>query len=616
MSAKKKILLVVGSTLSILTVAVVLIVALNFRDYGIEGAKQKSYITAELVRDALTAHMVNGMMDQRRYFLGQISSSQNIKDIWLVRAESVVKQFGPSLYNEVARDKIDKDVIRTGVPVEILDENPKEVKLRVTIPYIASSLGNPNCLDCHQAKDGDVLGAISMVFDISDIRQTGMFTIIRIIATALFFLILAIVVTNYFINPYLELFESINNVVHRAEEGDFSTRVVTKLKDEAGDTAKWLNSLHEKLMQTISEIDEKITILLTYDKSTQNQNPLLRTKDIISDLSDIYKFKKTIELDRDKYDIYKRIFTTLEEKFGVREYAFFETRRSTNSRELVNIKGSNNVWCHQKVEDGVGECRAHRTDTVVYSDDFSGVCENCTLEDREFYICIPFKINTETGIILTIKPQNMDDNKRIKRLVPSITSYFEAAKPVIESKLLMEILRESSLKDALTGLYNRKFLEEYIDKATKQAVRSNVAYSVMMLDIDFFKMVNDTYGHDVGDVIIKGLSDTLRDNIRDSDLAIRFGGEEFIVMLYNSDHYGAMMVADKIRKSFEKRIFNVGKEQINKTVSIGVCMFPDDAQTIWKAIKFADIALYKAKRSGRNRVERFDASMIPEGENY
>ncbi len=608
--------MVVGSTLSVLTAVVVFIVALNFRDYGIVGAKQKSYITAELVRDALTAHMVNGMMDQRRYFLGQISSSQNIKDIWLVRAESVVKQFGPSLYNEVARDKIDNEVIKNGVPAEILDENPKEVVLRVTIPYVASSLGNPNCLDCHQAKDGEVLGAISMVFDISDIRQTGMFTIIRILSTAIFFLVLAIIITNYFINPYLELFESIKNVVHSAEEGDFSHRVVTKLKDEAGDTARWINSLHEKLMQTINEIDEKITILLTYDKRMGNKNPLIRTKEIISDLSDIYKFKKTIELDKNKYDIYKRMFTVLEDKFQIREYAFFETKRSTSTRELVNLKGGMSTWCNPKVEDSIKECRAHRTDTIVYADDFVGICENCTLENNECYICIPFKINTETGIILTIKPIDIDDNWRIKHLVPSILSYFEAAKPMIESKLLMEILRESSLKDALTGLYNRKFLEEYIDKATKQATRSNVSYGILMLDIDYFKMVNDTYGHDVGDLIIKGLSDTLRENTRDSDLAIRFGGEEFIIMLYNSDHYGAMMVADKIRKSFEKRSFNVGKEQLTKTVSIGVCMFPDDAQSLWKAIKYADIALYKAKNGGRNRVERFDESMTPEGENY
>lgn len=615
MSAKRKILTVVGLTLSTLTLIVVLIVTLNFRHYGIEAAIQKSHLTAELVRDALTTHMVNGWMDKRQFYLGQITNSQNIKNLWLVRSQTVIDQFGPSLYNEVARDKYDQQVIDTGKPVERLEENPKEALLRVTIPYTASSLGNPNCLQCHEAKDGEVLGAISMVFNISDVRYTGFITVLRIIGISVVFLLIGIFVTNYFINPYLELFEALTTSIKKADEGDFSGHIKTRLTDEGGEVAKWQNELYTKMQETVSEIDKKISILVTYDRSLYHKNPLVRSKEIISELTDIYKFKKTIELDSTKYDIYNRIISILTDKFGIDRFAMFETHANTQTREVI-YASEKDFWCSPKVDADIHECRAHRTKTVIFSDDFKEVCENCLEKEGQEYVCIPYTINTEVGLTITVRPDDVEEIDRIKHLIPTIVSYLDAAKPVIESRLLTDLLKEQSLRDALTGLYNRKFLEEYIEKATHQALRAKTSYGVLMLDIDFFKMVNDTYGHDIGDIVISGLADTLKECVRDSDLAIRFGGEEFIVMLYNTTEEGTVMVAEKIRRHFEDKAFSVGKEKLKKTISIGVSMFPDDSEFFWKVIKFADLALYKAKGSGRNKVVRFDSSMAPEGEDY
>eukprot|EP01022_Parablepharisma_sp_SALTPOND_P029505 TRINITY_DN73769_c0_g1_i1.p2 TRINITY_DN73769_c0_g1~~TRINITY_DN73769_c0_g1_i1.p2 ORF type:complete len:1019 (-),score=93.83 TRINITY_DN73769_c0_g1_i1:2947-5955(-) len=129
-------------------------------------------------------------------------------------------------------------------------------------------------------------------------------------------------------------------------------------------------------------------------------------------------------------------------------------------------------------------------------------------------------------------------------------------------------------------------------------------------------MVNDTYGHDTGDVIIKGLADTLRESIREADLAIRFGGEEFLVLLHSPTEDGAMLVAENLRKTFEKKIFSAGNENISKTISIGVSFFPGDGDAVWKAIKFADIALYKAKDGGRNQVVRFSKTMRENSDKY
>lgn len=615
MSAKRKILTIIGVMLTILTIVVVTIVALNFRDYGIKSAKEKAFITAKLVRDGLTAHMVNGIMPQRAYFLNQIGNTENVDDIWVVRGDTVIKQFGKAEYQDNVRDLIDEEVLRTGEMVEDLKETARAVKLRVTIPYIATSLGSPNCLQCHDAKKGEVLGAVSMVFNISDVRQSGMFTVLRVLGIAVFFLLAAIILTNYFVNPYLELFEKLQRSIRKAVDGDFSVRVETNLKDEAGDVARWLNNMHDQLERTIHEIDHKISILISQDASSIQKHPLLKTDEIVSELAEIYKYKKTIELDEHKIDIYKRFAYVLENKYGVSSYGIYEANTVTDSRELVFSSGEE-FWSDPPANQTSDICRAFRTNSVVFSDDFPHICETCSISENPQYVCIPFTISQNVDLILSLKPQSKEEMERFRLAVPSILAYLEASKPVIESKLLMEILRESSLRDALTGLYNRKFLEEYIEKAYTQALRSKTSYAVIMLDIDYFKMVNDTYGHDFGDIVIRGLAESVNSCIRESDLAIRFGGEEFIVLLYNSDEEGMMHVAEKIRKKFESRIFELGKERIQKTVSLGCAMFPQDGDSMWRVIKFADIALYAAKHGGRNQAVRFREDMRPKDDNY
>jgi len=201
----------------------------------------------------------------------------------------------------------------------------------------------------------------------------------------------------------------------------------------------------------------------------------------------------------------------------------------------------------------------------------------------------------------------------LNQSLPSIKNYFEAAKAVIESQTLMDKLRDTSLRDGATKLYNRRFMEEFIDKSAEQALRSNVSYSILMIDIDYFKMVNDTYGHDSGDIVIKSLAEILQSTVRKADLPIRYGGEEFLIFLHNTTKEGALIVAQKIRTQFAAKKYQFGNDTVEKTLSIGIAHFPLDADSIWKVIKFADLALYEAKHSGRNQVVEFEAKMFKSG---
>jgi len=157
--------------------------------------------------------------------------------------------------------------------------------------------------------------------------------------------------------------------------------------------------------------------------------------------------------------------------------------------------------------------------------------------------------------------------------------------------------------DPMTQLYNRRFLENFIEKFVNQTQREEELFTILMIDIDFFKKVNDTYGHAMGDKVILKVTEVLLESTRKSDLAIRYGGEEFMVLLHATDAQSATVVTQKIKDNFKAITFqsNDGKF-FHKTLSIGVSEFPKDANNIWECIKLADKALYKAKNSGRDKV--------------
>ena len=119
------------------------------------------------------------------------------------------------------------------------------------------------------------------------------------------------------------------------------------------------------------------------------------------------------------------------------------------------------------------------------------------------------------------------------------------------------------------------------------------------------KQVNDTHGHEAGDKVIKTLADILKRNVRSSDMAVRYGGEEFLIVLIDTGIEAALKVAEKIRVEVESTKVPLPSGMLQKTISIGVSEYPKDSDTFWQVVKFADVALYQAKSSGRNRVVRF-----------
>jgi diguanylate cyclase (GGDEF)-like protein len=180
----------------------------------------------------------------------------------------------------------------------------------------------------------------------------------------------------------------------------------------------------------------------------------------------------------------------------------------------------------------------------------------------------------------------------------------------LQNARMVKKLEEMATTDGLTGLANHRVFQEELEKKLASATRFNKELSVILCDLDHFKKVNDTYGHPVGDVVIKGLADALKSIVvRDTDLAARYGGEEFVIVCEGTSTQGAVQLAERIRQSMEQQIFHTDRGELNVTLSLGVASFPSHAHTRENLVERADAALYMAKDNGRNKVCSWNKTM-------
>ena len=163
---------------------------------------------------------------------------------------------------------------------------------------------------------------------------------------------------------------------------------------------------------------------------------------------------------------------------------------------------------------------------------------------------------------------------------------------------ILEIL---SIRDELTLLYNRRYVLKRLDEEIERTKRYNHGFSCIMVDIDFFKKINDNFGHPVGDIALRNMGELLRKNLRAVDIAARYDGEEFLLILPETDQLGAKIVAEKLRRLVESGCHSEGlPEGIKITVSLGIAVYPNHGGNRDRLIKSADEALYMAKEAGRN----------------
>ncbi|WP_457599811.1 diguanylate cyclase [Hydrogenivirga sp.] len=613
-----RLILKTGALLLALFVITVGIVAFFFRQNVIENSKENAFTIAELVRDTLTSYMVLGVIDRRDLFLEQIKETHGLEYVRVIRGKAVQRQFGKGMDVEQPADELEREVLDTGKVRSLLLEDRDRVLYRLVIPYRATSTGRVNCLQCHKVKEGEILGAVSLAVDLTEKRREaltllGLYTLT---AGGIFALLFFVVVKHF--EPYRKLFEDMKRVLNNFKEGNFRERVETQLKDEAGELAQVLNRVGEQLHYILTDIREKVSMLIGYNVM-ETQNALKDTEKIVEELVKISNFKRTIEQDVSKADIYERIETVLADYMSLDKFSIYEVDERKNAMRVITVHGES-MWCSNIILEDANECRAKRTGEDVDSDEFPCICPRfahndlCSTSGIQYY-CIPVNVGGRVGSIVQIVYER-DMDIFVRMLIPYIKGYLQEASPVLESKSLMELLQQQSYIDQLTGLYNRRFLDEIADKLAAQVKRRGTSLGILMIDIDYFKQINDKYGHDVGDRVLKEIANVVKNNVRESDYVVRFGGEEILVLLVDVKEGTAKKVAEKIRRAVENKVIEFSGGVIKKTVSIGVSEFPEDCDgKFWQCIKFADVALYRAKEEGRNRVVRFSPEMWS-GEEY
>ena len=219
------------------------------------------------------------------------------------------------------------------------------------------------------------------------------------------------------------------------------------------------------------------------------------------------------------------------------------------------------------------------------------------------YLCLPLVVQGEMLGLLSVEiPAGMKPDKS-EHWRQQVVTIGEGIKLSLSNLKLREIMREQANHDPLTGLFNRRYLNDTLPRELNHARRDDKRTTIAMLDIDHFKHFNDTYGHDAGDLMLRELGRVLRENVRESDIACRFGGEEFVLILLNSALESSRDRLEKINAVVKEMQIHYGEQLLGSmTLSIGIIEASQHEMTVDEILSAADKALYAAKRTGRDRI--------------
>jgi diguanylate cyclase (GGDEF)-like protein/PAS domain S-box-containing protein len=263
----------------------------------------------------------------------------------------------------------------------------------------------------------------------------------------------------------------------------------------------------------------------------------------------------------------------------------------------------------------VHDCWALRTGHphLVAAGDTSAQCGH-VLPGRYSYFCLPLLSLGESAGVLHF--QTIDSEELSEPLILFGSMFADQVGLSIANLRLREALRNQSIRDPLTGLFNRRYLEETLEREVRRATRAQQTLGVLMLDLDHFKNFNDTYGHEAGDTVLRETAVLLTRSVRAEDIVCRFGGEEFVIILPTADLDAARARAERIcSKLREVTVLHQGRSVGKITVSVGVAALPRHGVTPSLLLDAADGALYRAKREGRDRVVNAEPTAAAELQN-
>jgi diguanylate cyclase (GGDEF)-like protein len=438
-----------------------------------------------------------------------------------------------------------------------------------------------------------------------DLQESAHALTRRILAISALGLLLAIAGGYVFVRAFTNPIKSLAESANRISKGELAATSEISRADEIGVLAKAFNNMVEQLKDQIrnleARVEERTSLLATRAEELESRNREIET---VNAMGDMLQACRTIE---EAYDVVARtiqsLFTNCSGALIVIDNSrqILETAaRWGNSVEDDQVFGLEGCW-------GIRRGKTH----MVRDGSRDQLCSHVR-GDRPGdgpYFCTPLIAQGNIlGVLhVLLEPEGeadrqagMDWLREKGRMAETVAEHAALA---IANMRLQQSLHMQSIRDPLTGLLNRRHLDEILTREGYRAGRHGLHVGIIMIDVDHFKRLNDTYGHEAGDEVLRALGKELTDLFREEDSACRYGGEEFTVVLPGANAEMACRRAEELRRHVEDRIKPVWNNQsLDITASLGVAVFPDNGGSLEEVVKAADKALYEAKAMGRNRV--------------
>ena len=323
------------------------------------------------------------------------------------------------------------------------------------------------------------------------------------------------------------------------------------------------------------------------------------------ELAALNKFSEAVTQCTSEVEVYDHILHSLKERFNPQQVIIFILKSTENFLEaaasLVPLAENVRAW---PVIEEPHNCKAVRIGRPFRVNDVSiePLCPADFLPPSTgSYFCGPLIAG---GIIIgAVRLEGVKDYWTPER-ASLLEGYLSGAATALSNLRLLQTMKQQANVDELTGLYNRRFLEDYARKLLAMASRKNTSASLIMMDLDHFKSFNDLHGHEIGDRILRHFAKTMSLTMRETNLAARYGGEEFVILLPDTNAKTCMLVAERIRRAVERMIVpsSTDKPLPKITVSLGIAVYPDHGRSLEELLSASDKALYESKRLGRNRA--------------
>jgi len=415
---------------------------------------------------------------------------------------------------------------------------------------------------------------------------------------------------------------TLRRTMSRAEGGDFLMRAPVLANDELGDLARSFNRMLSKITDLSAAniqgeqdrlmADEQARLRERLEEKSAIIERTNRTlEQLVKDLSLIYEIGQEVGSIIDLERLYATIAATFRKYLRIHEFALFIHDHKSDELHIKAAFGFANQdaitrMTFRKGEGITGLCA--ETGKKIYIKDTSREKRFLNYKGEK-----PPEPSSFLSLPLVYKDEVLGVMNFGRRGISSFTFQDVKMLSLIAGQVVMAIAnarlytrtRELSIKDELTDLSNRRHFQNMLQMEWKRALRFHRDLSLIMIDVDHFKAYNDTLGHIQGDRVLKQIGALLKKNLREVDTVARFGGEEFVLLLPDTDKRGAIAVAEKVRVLVEGHSFLTEDHRETKriTISAGIASYPDDVEEMDDLIDFADIALFRAKDMGRNCIQ-------------